>query len=164
MYSLNCNFDWRFIAWVFLIARCSLLFFFFLLGSVSFLQFLKLSAADYIKSFDPSVHVSDPSTTFWWSWSKNHVKHLMVLLWSSHVTFEDACSCILHWWNYLHYQDFPQIDILKNQYYNASHSESYSCLFKDVAVKNVVTDPDIPSSCKTSSSEYVFIGNVNWVS
>ncbi|XP_031401679.1 CCR4-NOT transcription complex subunit 11 isoform X2 [Punica granatum] len=69
-------------------------------------EFLKQSAADYIKGFDPSA------------------------------------------------QTFPQIDQLQQQYCKNAHPEPYNCLFKDMPVKNVVSDPDVPSSCNISSPEF----------
>ncbi|XP_050206224.1 uncharacterized protein LOC126655902 [Mercurialis annua] len=69
-------------------------------------QFLKISAADHIKVFDPSAHA------------------------------------------------FPQLEQLQQQYCNKVHSETYKCLIKNAAVKNVVPDPDLPHGCDANSQEF----------
>ncbi|KAJ7970083.1 CCR4-NOT transcription complex subunit 11 [Quillaja saponaria] len=75
-------------------------------GSNSGKEFLRQSAAEYIKGFDQSLHA------------------------------------------------FPQLEQLQQQFSCKLHEEPYHFLFKDVATKNVVPDPDVPYGCDANSPEF----------
>ncbi|XP_039016837.1 CCR4-NOT transcription complex subunit 11-like [Hibiscus syriacus] len=68
-------------------------------------EFLKQSASDYIKNFDPSS------------------------------------------------QNFPQREQLQKQYFERVHPEPYSCLLQNIAVKNLLADPDVPCGYDANSAE-----------
>ncbi|GKV25417.1 hypothetical protein SLEP1_g34860 [Rubroshorea leprosula] len=69
-------------------------------------EIVKLSAADYIKSFDPSSHA------------------------------------------------FPQREQLQQQYCDKVHPEPYTSTFKIAAIRNVLSDPDVPFGCDANSPEF----------
>ncbi|KAL8096503.1 uncharacterized protein LOC141692589 [Apium graveolens] len=49
---------------------------------------------------------------------------------------------------------FPPREQLQQQFFDKVHPGQYQCLFKNTCVKNVLTDPDIPSGCDVESSEF----------
>uniref|UniRef100_A0A6N2LHC3 CCR4-NOT transcription complex subunit 11 n=1 Tax=Salix viminalis TaxID=40686 RepID=A0A6N2LHC3_SALVM len=69
-------------------------------------QFLKQSAANYIKVFDPSVHA------------------------------------------------FPPREHLQHQYGDKVHPEAYKSMFKNISLKNIVPDPDVPHGFDANSQEF----------
>ncbi|KAB5560934.1 hypothetical protein DKX38_005891 [Salix brachista] len=69
------------------------------------IKFLKQSAANYIKVFDPSVHA------------------------------------------------FPPREHLQHQYGDKVHPEAYKSLFKNISLKNIVPDPDVPHGFDANSQE-----------
>ncbi|KAJ6936121.1 CCR4-NOT transcription complex subunit 11-like isoform X1 [Populus alba x Populus x berolinensis] len=75
-------------------------------GSGGSKEFLKQSAANYIKVFDPSVHA------------------------------------------------FPSREHLQHQYGDKVHPEADNSLFKNISLKNIVPDPDVPHGCDANSQEF----------
>ncbi|KAG5247344.1 CCR4-NOT transcription complex [Salix suchowensis] len=75
-------------------------------GSGGSKEFLKQSAANYIKVFDPSVHA------------------------------------------------FPPREHLQHQYGDKGHPEAYKSLFKNISLKNIVPDPDVPHGFDANSQEF----------
>nr|XP_043634585.1 CCR4-NOT transcription complex subunit 11 [Erigeron canadensis]XP_043634586.1 CCR4-NOT transcription complex subunit 11 [Erigeron canadensis] len=69
-------------------------------------EVLKLSAADYIKKFDPSSH------------------------------------------------SFPPLEQLNQQYHAKTHPDPFNCFFKNVAIKNIIPDPEVPRGCDVNSPEF----------
>ncbi|KAJ7975535.1 CCR4-NOT transcription complex subunit 11 [Quillaja saponaria] len=49
---------------------------------------------------------------------------------------------------------FPPLEQLQQQFSHKFHAEPYRCFFKDNVIKNVVPDPDVPSSCDANSPEF----------
>ncbi|KAK9292204.1 hypothetical protein L1049_020166 [Liquidambar formosana] len=49
---------------------------------------------------------------------------------------------------------FPPHEQLQQQFCDKSRPQSYSCLFRDASVKNVVPDPDVPNGCDPNSPEF----------
>ncbi|KAH8512311.1 hypothetical protein Peur_052996 [Populus x canadensis] len=74
-------------------------------GSGGSKEFVKQSAANYIKVFDPSVHA------------------------------------------------FPSRQHLQHQYGDEVHLEADNSLFKNISLKNIVPDPDVPHGCDANSQE-----------
>ncbi|XP_077231626.1 CCR4-NOT transcription complex subunit isoform X1 [Tasmannia lanceolata] len=52
--------------------------------------------------------------------------------------------------------DCPPREQLLKQYCDRVQAEPYNCIFRDAAVQNVVSDPDIPSGCDVNSPELEF--------
>ncbi|KAJ6402470.1 hypothetical protein OIU84_014546 [Salix udensis] len=75
-------------------------------GSGGSKEFLKQSAANYIKVFDPSVHA------------------------------------------------FPPREHLQHQYGDKVHPEAYKSMFKNISLKNIVPDPDVPHGFDANSQEF----------
>ncbi|KAE8667554.1 TMV resistance protein N-like isoform X1 [Hibiscus syriacus] len=44
-------------------------------------------------------------------------------------------------------QNFPQREQLQKQYFEKVHPKPYSCLLQNIAVKNLLADPDVPCGC-----------------
>ncbi|XP_071726322.1 uncharacterized protein [Rutidosis leptorrhynchoides] len=53
------------------------------------------------------------------------------------------------------------LDQLKQQYNDKTHPEPFNCFFKNVAIKNVIPDPDVPRGCDINSPEFDFQPGVN---
>ncbi|KAH9602849.1 hypothetical protein KSS87_000678 [Heliosperma pusillum] len=49
---------------------------------------------------------------------------------------------------------FPTRELLQEQYCSKVPQEHYNFLFKNVSVRNVIPDPDVPSQCDASSAEF----------
>ncbi|KAM7513909.1 hypothetical protein LguiA_003492 [Lonicera macranthoides] len=49
---------------------------------------------------------------------------------------------------------FPPREHLQQQYCDKIDPEPFKCLFRDISVKNVVADPDVPRGCDENSPEF----------
>eukprot|EP00262_Sarcandra_glabra_P006333 TRINITY_DN1850_c0_g1_i3.p1 TRINITY_DN1850_c0_g1~~TRINITY_DN1850_c0_g1_i3.p1 ORF type:complete len:386 (-),score=60.02 TRINITY_DN1850_c0_g1_i3:138-1295(-) len=52
---------------------------------------------------------------------------------------------------------FLSCDQLQKQYCDNAQAEPYNCIFRSAAVKNVISDPDIPRGCDADSPEFDFV-------
>ncbi|KAI3746182.1 hypothetical protein L6452_08605 [Arctium lappa] len=52
--------------------------------------------------------------------------------------------------------NFPQLEQLKHQFREKTHAQPFNCFFKNVAIKNVIPDPDVPRGCDVNSPEFDF--------
>ncbi|KAK2973865.1 hypothetical protein RJ640_029681 [Escallonia rubra] len=135
-----------------------------LLGSASPKEIYKQSAADYIKSFSPSLQC------------------ILVELLMRLLMYRALCLILMYVYHFLGMlvngarvdcpllglavlwrlaarsrgsnEAFPQREQLQQQFCAKVHPEPFNCLFKDSSVKNVVPDPDVPRGCDASSPEF----------
>ena len=113
------------------------------------MQVLKLSALDYIKSFDPSSLVSYITTS---KYSEFHGSNYNLRFTSKPMSSLYAPLRLILFPP--HSQAFPQLEQLQQLYINKVHPEPFKCLFKNTCVKNVIPDPDMPHGCDENSPEY----------
>jgi hypothetical protein len=52
-------------------------------------------------------------------------------------------------------QAFPSREHLQHQYGDKVHPGADNSLFKNISLKNIVPDPDVPHGCDANSQEYV---------
>ncbi|GLT41572.1 hypothetical protein SLA2020_156250 [Shorea laevis] len=77
------------------------------------------------------------------SGSTNNIKEILKLSAADYVKDFDASS-----------HAFPQGEQLQQQYCDKVHSEPFTSIFKIAAIKNVLSDPDVPCGCYANAPEF----------